>query len=140
MNSPFQSQMEQQNFQEETTNSENPLTPRREHTARSEDLSGEVQGESEESQLAESADDAEARANFWSIEGDFVCRHPSEPRVQLHGPKEESFLIPVKYMDVHADLHAMQEKRVDDDWNVDANRSLSDSWKGFTKFTLCGPG
>ena len=30
----------------------------------------------------------------------------------------------------------MQEKRIDDYWNVDTNRSLSDSWKGFTKFTL----
>ena len=29
----------------------------------------------------------------------------------------------------------MQEKRIDDYWNVDSNRSLSDSWKGFTKFT-----
>ena len=29
----------------------------------------------------------------------------------------------------------MQEKRFDDYWNVDSNRSLSDSWKGFTKFT-----
>ena len=30
----------------------------------------------------------------------------------------------------------MQEKRVDDYVNVDSNRSLSDSWKGFTNFTL----
>ena len=30
----------------------------------------------------------------------------------------------------------LQQKRIDDYWNVDANRSLSDSWKGFTKFTL----
>ena len=30
----------------------------------------------------------------------------------------------------------MQEKRVDDYWSVGLNRSLSDSWKGFTKFTL----
>ena len=30
----------------------------------------------------------------------------------------------------------MQEKRTDDLWNVDSNRSLSVSWKGFTKFTL----
>ena len=29
-----------------------------------------------------------------------------------------------------------KKKRKDDSWNVDANRSLSDSWKGFTKFTL----
>ena len=30
----------------------------------------------------------------------------------------------------------LQEKRVDDHWNVDVDRSLSDSWTGFTKFTL----
>ena len=30
----------------------------------------------------------------------------------------------------------MQAKRIDDHWNVDENRSLSDSWTGFTKFTL----
>ena len=28
----------------------------------------------------------------------------------------------------------MQEKRIDDYWNVDENKSLSDSWTGFTKF------
>ena len=68
-------------------------------------------------------------------------------------PKEETFTIPLKYIDVtrstHTDLDVMQEKRVDDYWNVDSNRNLSDSWKGFTKFTLfkekflkdfCGPG
>ena len=30
----------------------------------------------------------------------------------------------------------LQEKRIYDYWNVDADRSLSDSWKGFSKFTL----
>ena len=30
----------------------------------------------------------------------------------------------------------MQEQRIDDCWKVDENRSLSDSWIGFTKFTL----
>ena len=29
----------------------------------------------------------------------------------------------------------MQKKRFDDCWNVDSNRSFSNSWKGFTKFT-----
>ena len=33
-------------------------------------------------------------------------------------------------------MDLLQEQRVDDCLNVDANRSLSDSWKGFTKFTL----
>ena len=63
-------------------------TPRREQTVRSEGLSGDIQGESEESQPAESTDDAEARADFWSIQGDFIYRHHNEPSVQLHVPKE----------------------------------------------------
>ena len=85
-------------------------------------------------------DDAEARADFWSISGDLICRHHNEPRVQLHVPKEETFPNPLKYIDVtrstHTDLDVMQEKGIDDYWNVDLNRSLSDLWKGFTKFTL----
>ena len=55
-------------------------------------------------------------------------------------PKEETFPIPPKFIDVirsaHTDLDVMQEKRVDDYWNVDLNRCLSDSWERFTKFTL----
>ena len=115
-------------------------TPRREPTARRENLSGECHGDREESQPTEMRDDAEARADFWSISGDFICRHHNEPRVQLHVPKEETFSTPLKYIDVtrstHTDLDVMQEKRIDDYWNVDLNRSLSDLWKGFTKFTL----
>ena len=30
----------------------------------------------------------------------------------------------------------MQEKRIDDYWNIDGSRDLSDSWTGFTQFTL----
>ena len=115
-------------------------TLRREQLVRSENLSGEIQGETGESQLAETTDDAEARADFWSIQGEFIHRHHTEPRVQLFVPKEEAFPIPVKYIDVtrstHADLDVMQEKRIDDYWNVDSNKHLSDSWRGFTKFTL----
>ena len=115
-------------------------TPRRERTARSEDVSGELQGERLGPQPTESKDDAEARANFWSIQGDFIFRHHSEPRVQLYVPKEEAFTTPLKHIDVtrstHTDLDVMQEKRIDDCWNIDSNRSSSDSWKGFTKFTL----
>ena len=85
-------------------------------------------------------DDAEARTDFWSIQGDFIYRHHNEPRVQLHVPKEETFSIPLKCVDVtrsaHTDLEVKQEKRIDDYWNVDLNRSLSDTWKGFTKFTV----
>ena len=115
-------------------------TLKRERTARSEDCSGDLRGEPEGCQPAESTDDAEARADFWSIQGDFIYRHHNEPRVQLYVPTEETFPIPLEYIDLtrptHTDLDVMQEKRVDDCWNFDSNRSLSDSWKGFTKFTL----
>ena len=85
-----------------------------------------------ESQSTESTDDAEAR--------DFFYRHHNESRVQLYVPKEEAFPIPKKYIKVtrstHTDLDVLQEKRIDDYWNVDLSESLSDSWKGFTTFTL----
>ena len=55
-------------------------------------------------------------------------------------PKEETFRAPLKYIDViratQTNLDVLQEKRKDDYWNVDVNRRLSDSWTGFTKFTL----
>ena len=46
----------------------------------------ELQGESGESQQTDTADDAEARADLWSIQGDFICRHHNEPRSQLYVP------------------------------------------------------
>ena len=43
-------------------------------------------------------------------------------------PKEESFPIPLKYIDVirltHSDLDVAQEKRIDDCWNVDGDKSV----------------
>ena len=75
------------------------------------DFSRELQGEPEESQPAEPTEDAEARADFWSNQGDFINRHHTEPRVQLYVPKEETFPIPQKYIDVtrctHTDLDVM---------------------------------
>ena len=76
----------------ETTNSENPLK-RREPTVRSEDFSRKLHGEPGESQPTESTDDAEAHADFWSIQSDFIYRHHNEPRVQLYVPKEEPSLF-----------------------------------------------
>ena len=115
-------------------------TLRREPTVRSEDFSRELHDEPGVSQPTESADDAEARADFWSIQGDFIYRHHNEPRVQLHVPKEETFTIPLKYIDVtgstHTDVDVLQEKRIDDYWNVDSNRHLSGSWKGDSPCSL----
>ena len=64
------------------TNSKNPLwdgNPRKSH------------GDKEEFQPEKFKDDAEARKDFWSIQGDIIDRHHIKARVQLHVPKEESF-------------------------------------------------
>ena len=74
------------------------------------------------------------------MSGNFIFRHHVEPRVKLYSPREESFAIPLKYIDVsritHTNLDVKQEKRIDDYWNIDGSRDLSDPWTGFTQFTL----
>ena len=85
-------------------------------------------------------DAGEARNDFWSMSGNFIYRHHVESRVKLYSPKEESFPIPLKYIDVsrtsHTNLDVMQESRIDDYWNIDGSRDLSVSWTGFTQLTL----
>ena len=85
-------------------------------------------------------DAGEAINDFWSMSGNFKNRHHVEPRVKLYSPREESFLIPLKYIDAsrttHTNLDVKQEQRIDDYWNIDGSRDLSDPWTGFTQFTL----
>ena len=38
--------------------------------------------------------------------------------------------------ELHTNLDVAQETRIDDYWNIDGSRDLSDSWTGFTQFTL----
>ena len=45
-------------------------------------------------------DAGEAINDFWSTSGNFIYRHHVEPRVKLYSPREESFPIPLKYIDV----------------------------------------
>ena len=45
-------------------------------------------------------DDQEAKNDFWTITGEFIYRHHVEPKVKLYVPREESFLFPLKYIDV----------------------------------------
>ena len=71
----------------------------------------------------------EAINDFWSMSGSFICRHHVEPRVALYSPREESFPI-------HTNLDVKLEKRIDDYWNIDGSRDLSDPWTGFTQFAL----
>ena len=85
-------------------------------------------------------DAGEAINDFWSMSGNFIFRHHFEPRVQLYSLREESFPIPLKYIDVsrntHTNLDVKQERRIDDYWNIDGSRDLSDPWTGFSQFTV----
>ena len=114
----------------------------REHPIRGEghvDFLGESEGSLPQPQ--DSLPDAgEAINDFWSMSGNFIYRHHVEPRVNLYTPREESFPIPLKYIDVsrttHTNLDVMQESRIDDYWNIDGSRDLSDYWTGFTQETI----
>ena len=63
-------------------------------------------------------DAGEGINDFWSMSGNFIYRHHVEPRVKLYSPREESFPIPLKYIDVsrttHTNLDVMQGSRIDD--------------------------
>ena len=103
------------------------------------DFLGESEGSLSPPQ--ESLPDAgEARNDFWSMSGNFIYRHHVEPTVKLYSPREESFTIPLKYIDVsrttHTNLDVLQERRIDDYWIIDGSRDLSASWTSFTQFTL----
>ena len=50
-------------------------------------------------------DAGEAMNDFWSMSGNFIYRHHVEPRVKLYSPREESFPIPLKYIDVSRTTH-----------------------------------
>ena len=68
-------------------------------------------------------DAVEAINDFWSMSGNFIYRHHVEPRVKLYLPREESFPIPLKYIDVSRTTHT----------NLDVKQ---ESWTGFTQFIL----
>ena len=59
-------------------------------------------------------DDEDAKTDFWTIKGEFIYHHHVEPRIKLYVPREETFLIPVKYIDVtttsYTSLDVMLEK------------------------------
>ena len=115
----------------------------RDHPIRGEgqrDFLGESEGSPPSLPQDSYPDAGEARNDFWSMSENFKNRHHVEPRVKLYSPREESFPIPLKYIDVsrttHANLDVKQERRIYDYWNIDGSRDLSDSWTGFTQFTL----
>ena len=76
-------------------------------------------------------DTGEALNDFWSMSRNFIYLHHVEPRVKLYSPREESFPIPLKYIDVsrttHTNSDVKQEKRIDDCWNMDGSDLVKSS-------------
>ena len=109
-------------------------------TLGSEDLSGEFQSESEEPPInkIKMTLKPEETSGRYKVTSFFVITMNLECISMCRKKKHSIFAL--KYVDVtrstQTDLDVMQDKRIDDCWNVDANRSLPASWKGFTKFTL----
>ena len=105
-------------------------------------LREEFQGEPEESQPTELKDDAEARADFWSIQGDFIHRHHNEPRVQINEPKEATFPIPfIYFFKMWPDLRILiwtssMKKRNHNYWNVRFEQKLVRLMERFHKFYI----
>ena len=93
-----------------------------------------LQGKSDEShsstrlQDESTRDGEEAESDFWTTTGEFINRQHVVRRVELYMPKEESFLIPLKYIDVArticTSLDVFLEKHFEDYWNVDGERKL----------------
>ena len=83
----------------------------------------------------------EAMNNFWSMSGSFVYRHHVEPRVKLYSPREESFPIPLKYIDVarttHTNVDVKLEKRIE--WQLECRWVSRLVWSldGFSHKLLC---
>ena len=120
----------QHHCQEETTKFRKP-TPRREQSEGSEDLkwrtsSAKRKGLNRQTQkMTLKPVPTSGRFKVTSstvitmnVELNSMCR------------REETFPTPLKYIDVTRSTHT---DRIDDYRNVDSNRSLSDSWQGFTK-------
>ena len=59
-------------------------------------------------------DAGEAMNDSWSMSGNFICRRHVGPKVKFYSPRAESFLIPLKYIDVtrttYTNVDVKQEK------------------------------
>ena len=71
----------------------------------------------------ETKDDAEARNDCWSIDGDFICRHHVEPRVAAPRAEEERFTQSTEIYrrdqdHTYTNPDVLQEGRIEDYWNM----------------------
>ena len=74
------------------------------------------------------------------LTGELIYRHHVVPWIKLYMPKEESFRIPTKYIDVtrttHTPFDVMMEQHIEDNCRIDGEKELSDAWTVFIRFIL----
>ena len=69
---------------------------------------------------------------------DCICRTHVSPRTKLFVPKV-AFPIPLNYIELRqtkTTFDVLQEVTIDDYWNVDGSKSMSEPWLGVTRFAL----
>ncbi|MHC4952052.1 MAG: integrase catalytic domain-containing protein, partial [Planctomycetota bacterium] len=78
--------------------------------------------------------------DFWSFNGEVLTRHHVVPRSSLFVPSDPESPIPTKFLDVlrttFTDLGNEEENQINDYWNVQGNRVLSDNWVGKTNIPI----
>ena len=93
----------------------------------------------EEREARDPSPDLEARQVFWSVTVDHIYRNHVAPRTKLKVP-EDDFPRPLNYNEVQrqttTSLDVVQEATIDDYWNIDGDKSLSEPWIGGTRFAL----
>ena len=62
-----------------------------------------------------------------------MYRNHVAPRTIRHVPKDD-FPIPLKNIDVQRHKNVLREVTIDDYWNMDGDKSLSEPWIGVTLF------
>ena len=71
--------------------------------------------------------------------GCYIYRNRVVPRTKLYAPKDD-FLIPLNHIDVQRHIKtiidALHKAKIDDYWNVDGDKSLSEPKIGVTRFAL----
>ena len=95
---------------------------KQEHPARGKEHNDDLRGESDGFQPShQETDDGKARNDFWSF-SNHIYRYHGHPRFIVYVPKEGSFPIPLKNIDVvrrtNKTLDVLLESRTDDNWNV----------------------
>ena len=63
----------------------------------------------------------------WSKNGEFLYRHHEEPRLKLYDPDNETFPIPLKYVE------DLSEHVINDRWTEAKGVNLSEEWIGTTR-------